>query len=137
MRTRTSIQLRFNDVDMARHVHNAVYLSYFEQGRMDLLRSFIPKEHDWSRQGMILARNEVDYLIPLHLSDTVEVETWCSKLGTKSFDLSYALFAKRDGPRRIHAQGRSIMVCFDHEKQASIPIPDAWRKALARMMVGD
>ena len=32
------LQVRFADVDMARHVHNAVYLHWFETGRMALLR---------------------------------------------------------------------------------------------------
>jgi acyl-CoA thioester hydrolase len=137
MRTKTPVQIRFNDVDMARHVHNAVYLSYFEQGRMDFLRGFIEKDHDWVKQGMILARNEVDYRIPIHLSDTVEVETWCSNVGSKSFNLSYAVFAERDKQRRIHAQGRSVMVCFDYEQQLSIAVPDAWRRSLARMMESD
>ena len=137
MRTTTAIQIRFNDIDMAKHVHNAVYLSYFEQGRMDFLRGFIEKDHDWMKKGMILARNEVDYRIPIHLSDNVEVETWCSNVGTKSFDLSYAVFAERAGQRRIHAQGRSVMVCFDYEKQASIAVPDEWRNSLARMMEND
>ena len=87
MRSRTVIQVRFNDIDMAGHAHNAVYLSWFEQARMDLLRKFIEKHHDWKKNGLILARNEVDYRGPVHLSDVVEVETWCSAIGTKSFDL--------------------------------------------------
>lgn len=137
MRTRTPIQIRFNDIDMARHVHNAVYLSYFEQGRMAFLRGFIEKEHDWRKLGLILARNEVDYRIPVHLGDEVEVETWCSNIGTKSFDLSYGLFVTKDGRRNLHCQGRSVMVCFDYERNASIQVPAAWRTALARMMEND
>ena len=33
---RVPIQIRFADVDMARHVHNAVYLHWFEAARMAL-----------------------------------------------------------------------------------------------------
>ena len=87
MRTTTVIQVRFNDIDMAGHVHNAVYLSFFEQARMDLLRAFIAKDHDWKAEGLILARNEVDYRKPVHLRDAVEVECWCSNIGSKSFEL--------------------------------------------------
>lgn len=137
MRIKTPVQVRFNDIDMAKHVHNSVYLSYFEQGRMDFLRGFIEKDHDWVKIGLILARNEVDYRIPIHLSDHVEVETWASNVGKKSFDLSYAVFAERDGQRRIHAQGRSVMVCFDYTQHASMQLPDVWRSALARMMEND
>ncbi len=134
MRTRTPIQIRFNDMDMAGHAHNAVYLSWFEQARMDLLRQFIEKEHDWKKLGLILARNEVDYRKPVHLSDVVEVETWCSAIGTKSFDLRYALFVIRNDQRELRAEGKSVMVCFDYTATATITIPAPWRDALARMM---
>jgi acyl-CoA thioester hydrolase len=135
MRTTTAIQVRFNDIDMAGHVHNAVYLSFFEQARMDMLRAFIAKDHDWKAEGLILARNEVDYRKPVHLRDAVEVECWCSTIGSKSFELSYALFVRRvDGTRDLHTQGRSVMVCFDYRTNASTPVPDHWRKALNRFM---
>ncbi|MBL8001726.1 MAG: acyl-CoA thioesterase [Flavobacteriales bacterium] len=137
MRTKTPIQVRFHDIDMAHHVHNAVYLSYFELARMDFLRQFIEKDHDWKKFGLILARNEVDYRQPVHLSDQVEVETWCSNVGNKSFDLSYALFVKQPDGRKLCTQGRSVMVCFDYVAGTSISVPDAWRIALARLMEND
>ena len=133
MRTTTPIQVRFNDIDMARHAHNAVYLSWFEQGRMEFLRTFIEKEHDWRTHGLILARNEVDYRAPVHLGDRVEVECWCSNVGTKSFDLSYALFILSEGGRALGAQGRSVMVCFNYHENKSIAVPERWRTALARL----
>ncbi len=133
----TPIQIRFSDVDLARHVHNAAYLQYFELGRMDLLRRFMDKNHDWMSTGLILARNEVDYRLPIHLADEIDVETSCTKLGTKSFDLSYTVTSVRDGQRRLHAEGRSVMVCFDYVKNATFPLPEEWRTALARMMKND
>ena len=135
MRNTTPIQLRFSDVDMAKHVHNAAYLQYFELGRMDLLRQFMEEDHDWTTAGLILARNEVDYRIPLHLSDTAQVETWCGRIGGKSFDLHYAVRSTKDG--RTFAEGRSVMVCFNYSEQRSFELPDAWRAALARMMETD
>ncbi len=133
----TPIQVRFNDIDMAGHAHNAVYLSWFEQARMDLLRLFIERKHDWKVNGLILARNEVDYRSPVHLSDQVEVDCWCDRLGSKSFDLRYALFTVTDGTRELRTEGRSVMVCYDYTANTTVPIPGEWRNALARMMVTD
>lgn len=132
MRTKTAVQVRFNDIDMARHAHNAVYLSWFEQARMDYLKLFIEQDHDWRSQGLILARNEVDYRQPVHLGDQVEVECRCSNIGNKSFDLSYDLFVVKDGRRTLSAQGRSVMVCFNYLENRSVAVPDNWRTALAR-----
>lgn len=132
--TTTAIQVRFNDIDMAGHAHNGVYLSWFEQARMDLLRTFIERKHDWKTHGLILARNEVDYRAPVHLSDQVEVDCWCDRIGSKSFDLRYALYVIKDGARHLRTEGRSVMVCFNYQQSTTIPVPTAWRDALARMM---
>lgn len=127
------VQIRFNDVDMARHVHNAVYLHWFELARMALLERFIPKEHDWSTTGLILARNEVDYRRPVLLNDTIEASAWCSGLGRSSFDLSYAIRRTEDDRPVICAEGRSVLVCYDYTRARPIPIPEPWRNALENL----
>ncbi len=128
------IQIRFNDVDIARHAHNAVYLHWFELARMAFLEQFIPPDHDWSVQGLILARNEVDYRMPVLLHDTIEAEVWCSAIGGKSFDLSYRIHRNSGNKPGICAEGRSVMVCFDYRQERSIPIPEAWRTTLEQSM---
>ncbi len=127
------IQIRFADLDMAHHVHNAVYLHWFELARMALLRSFIPQGHDWKKQGLILARNEVDYRVPIHLQDTVEAECWCSTIGNKSFDLSYAVRRVSGDRPVVCTEGRSVLVCFDYVKGTSISLPSEWRVALQQL----
>src|SRR5436190_9592014 len=115
------VQIRFNDVDMARHVHNAVYLNWFELARMAFLRRFIAPEHDWRTEGLILARNEVDYRLPVHLNDTVEASAWCSAIGNRSFDLEYAIVRTGNRPGTC-AEGRSVMVCYDYTTERSITL---------------
>ncbi|HRO99933.1 MAG TPA: acyl-CoA thioesterase, partial [Flavobacteriales bacterium] len=117
MSTRVPIQVRFADVDMARHVHNAVYLHWFEAARMKFLEQVVPADNDWSKLGLILARNEVDYRMPVRLHDTIEAEAWCSAVGTKSFDLSYRIHRIGGDAPGICAEGRSVMVCFDYTVQ--------------------
>lgn len=134
MRITTPVQVRFSDLDMARHVHNAVYLQFFELGRMNLLRQFMEKDHDWVRTGLILARNEVDHRKPIHLADPVQVQCWCGRIGDKSFDLRYEVQHAQDGT--VFAEGRSVLVAYDYAQQSSIALPEAWRTALARLMDG-
>ncbi len=134
MRTTTPIQVRFNDIDMAGHVHNAVYLSWFEQGRMEYLAKLIAPGNDWKKQGLIVARNEVDYRRPVHLRDQVEVDCWCARIGSKSFDLHYAVFTVQNKVRQLCTQGRSVMVAMDYTANAAINLPEAWRADLLRML---
>lgn len=131
---RIPIQIRLADIDMARHVHNAVYLHWFEAARMALLQQFIQTDHDWRKEGLILARNEVDYRMPVHLTDRIEAEAWCGTIGNKSFDLVYAIHRIGGDRSGICAEGRSVMVCFDYKDQRSITIPGNWRQSLEQLI---
>lgn len=131
--TRTSIQIRFADLDMAQHVHNAVYLHWFELARMELLRTFIPPGHDWKKQGLILARNEVDYRQPIHLHDRIDASCHAGRIGTKSFDLLYRIVRVKGDQEESCAEGRSVMVCFDYTLNASVALPATWRAALEKL----
>lgn len=126
----TPIQIRFSDVDMAGHVHHAVYLQWFELGRMALLGTFIPKDHDWKVNGLILARNEIDHRMPVRLGDELVVEAWCSKVGQKSFDLRYAIMRNGGARPGLCSEGRSVMVCFDYMRERTVELPHPWRIAL-------
>ena len=132
--SRLPIQIRFADVDMARHVHNGVYLHWFELARMGLLQQFIATDHDWRKEGLILARNEVDYRMPIHLTDRIEAEAWCGTIGNKSFDLVYAIHRIGGDKPGICAEGRSVMVCFDYTTNKSITLPGPWRLALEKLI---
>ena len=127
------VQIRFADVDMSRHVHNAVYLHWFELARVTYFRRFISFDHDWLSQGLILARNEVDYRQPVLFTDEIEVEVWCSSLGKKSIEMSYEVVRKGDRPG-ICAEGRSVLVCYNANDASSIEIPAHWRTALEGYM---
>ena len=117
----TPIQIRFADCDMASHVHNATYLHYFEQARMNFFVSELKDEWDWKRTGFILKKNIVEYHSPTQLEDAIHVETYCSHIGNKSFTLSYSV---RDSKGNLKASGESIVVCFDYLSNNTIEIPE-------------
>src|ERR1051326_5853842 len=85
-RHKTKMEIRFVDVDAFGHVNNANYLTYFEQARVSYFDEVAGWDYDWSRQGIILARAEVNYVLPANFRDEVYVYTRCSRIGTKSFD---------------------------------------------------
>ena len=125
-----SVEVRFKDIDIAGHVHNSVYLSYFEQARIDYFNEITNGDWNWRKRGLILARNEVDYLVPVYLKDKIQVAVHCDHIGTKSFTLSYELFSEKEGEKVIHTKGRSILVCMDYETEETVEIFDEWKPAL-------
>lgn len=127
--TQSPIQIRFVDLDQFGHVNNAIYLSYLEVARLPYFERIIG-EIDWLNEGIILAKAEVDYLIPILLKDQIEVKTWCSRIGSKSFDLSYHIVKLEKGAETIVAKAKTVMVCFNYDKQQSIEIPAGWKEKM-------
>ena len=121
--TETKIQIRFVDIDQFGHVNNAVYLSYLEVSRLPYFSGVIGTI-DWINQGIILGRIEIDYKIPILLNDEIKIKTWCSRIGSKSFDLSYSILKTHNGNETEVAAAKSVMVCFDYKNKISIAVPE-------------
>jgi len=122
------LHIRFNDLDTYGHVNNAVYLTYFEEGRKLWFQDRIGKKWDWTKHGILLAKHEVEYKVPLLLSDEAFIEMWISHAGTKSFEVSYLVYKGSEENKTLCTSGKSIAVCFDYKQQKTIPIPEEWRK---------
>ncbi len=117
----TDIAIRFRDIDSMGHVNNAVYLTYFEEGRKEFLRSLFnivsPSEYNF-----ILAHIRCDYMKPIRISDSISLHVWVGETGQKKFDLLYAI-VNRDDPSTVYATGRSVQIFYDYKKNTSMPIP--------------
>ena len=89
----------------------------------------IPASFLIDANGIILAKIVVDFIAPLNLDDrTVAVYTKCSRIGSKSFDLSYVIVKTKS--RAIAAKGITTMVCYNYKEKATILIPGEWIEKL-------
>jgi acyl-CoA thioester hydrolase len=113
------LQIRFADIDLMKHVNNAVYLSYFEMTRVHYFEHLLGQKWNYNEDGFLLARNEIDYIAPVFLQDKPEIHMSTDKIGNKSFTLSYEIHVNGV----IKTKGKSIMVAFNGLKNKSIPIP--------------
>jgi acyl-CoA thioester hydrolase len=111
-------RVRFRDVDAMGHVNNAVYSTYLEQARIGILGGLEP---------FILARVEIDFRAPLQEGEEVEVRSRCSHVGTKSFELQHEVWSSD----RLVAEAKSVLVGYDYERDASVPITDDLRRILS------
>ena len=119
--------VRFRDVDGMGHVNNAVYSTYLEQARL----AWFGDDDEMPLSDVILARTEIDFRAPLGLGEVVEIGVRPSRLGSKSFELEYEL---RSNGLTV-AEAKSVLVGYDYERQASIAIPERWRRRLHEMSV--
>jgi len=125
---KTSISIRFADIDAFGHVNNAIYLTYFEIARSAYWKEII--EWDWESLGIIISRSVVEYLKPVTLADEIYAYVRTSRIGNSSFDLDYILVKKLNGKEEICTRGQTVCVSFDYKLNKSVPIPDAKRKKM-------
>ncbi len=112
------IQVRFRDCDLLGHVNNAVYLSYFEQARMHYFEQLVGKDWNYKKQGILLVKNEIEYLKPVFLNDSPEIYLYLNDIGNKSFTFSYEVIVSGE----LRTKGLSILVCFDPVKNTTVPV---------------
>ena len=124
------IQVRFADIDLMGHVNNAVYLSYFEMARVLIFSKLLGADWDWNQYGVLLRKNEIEYLKPVTLNEQPIISLKTEKLGTKSLVLSYELKVNEE----IRTTGSSVMVCFDASKNQTIEIPSKMREILESLV---
>jgi acyl-CoA thioester hydrolase len=79
--------------------------------------------------GVILARIDCDFAIPLALGDPIRVYVRASRLGNKSFDFEHLIVRETDQAEA--ARGKSVLVAYDYDSDQSVPVPEEWR---ARMI---
>jgi acyl-CoA thioester hydrolase len=131
-RHKAPIEIRFVDLDAFGHVNNANYLTYFENARVKYFDEIVDWKYDWSKQGIILAKAEINFIIPIHFKDEVAVYTRCSRLGNKSFDLEYRIVRLFKNQEQLMADGVTVMVAYDYVEKKSIEIPEEWKVALKK-----
>jgi acyl-CoA thioester hydrolase len=117
----TDIPIRFRDIDSMGHVNNAVFFTYFEEGRKEFLHLLFnivrPEEYNF-----ILAHISCDFLKPIKISDPISLQLWVGEIGRKKFDLVYAIVNRNDDST-VYAKGQSVQIFFDYKNNATLPIP--------------
>ena len=119
------LEIRFRDIDALGHVNNAVYLTYLEQARAKYLEQLGLRS---SHPTTILVGNEIDYLRPVLLHDSLEVKMRCTGIGRKSLKFEYQIYANS----LLAARAKSSHVWFDFTAQQSILVPNVAIAALEK-----
>ena len=116
---------RFGDLDPQGHVNQAIFLTYFESGRVAMFRN---KDLGIGVPGatFVLVRMEVNYMKELHWPGTIEIGTGVAEFGRSSFKVAQAIF--RDGA--CAATGLATLVCIDLATRKSRPVPE---EAIAKL----
>lgn len=119
-------------MDAMGHVNNATYFSYMEQARIHYFRELRVEKWNWIEEGVVVAKNELNYKVPLFFDDEVVIKTHCSHLGNKSLTLDSSIYKMVNGQEVLAAQGLCVLVSFNHKTQQTQDIPGFWREILQK-----
>lgn len=112
------VQVRFADLDVLGHVNNSVYLTYFESARVHYFKHLLGTDWDWTKDSVVLVKNEVEYIRPVLLHDVPEIEVYTKHIGTKSYTFGY--YVRVNG--KLHSTGSSTLVAYDVNTQKTTEI---------------
>lgn len=119
------VKVRSYEIDGYGHVNNAVYQQWFEEGRERFLKTK-DRDYDWYPRELglmvVVARNEIDFLIGAKRGDEVMVTTRLEAIGNKSFTFRHQVI-RTDGALLV--QGRTVM-CFAQAGR-SVMVPNDFR----------
>lgn len=114
------IRVRYQETDAQGRVHHANFITYFEEGRTELLRACGKSYRDLEDEGTILVVAEMhcEYLRPARYDDVLRVRTTTVSAWGARMEHAYEVF--RGG--ELLVRGRSILACIDRDgKPRRIP----------------
>ncbi|MDR2343418.1 MAG: acyl-CoA thioesterase [Spirochaetaceae bacterium] len=127
-----TISPRVGETDALGHINNCAIPAWFEHGRTPLFRIFDPNL-DFTRETwrLVMVHSDYDYVNQLFCNSNVEVKTWISRIGGKSFSIGHE--AWQGG--RLCVKGGVTLVYYNFITQMSEPIPTGIREQLERHLI--
>ncbi len=128
----TDIVVRFRDLDAMGHVNNAVYLTYFEEGRVAYFKAATEgKGIKPEAFSFVVAEVKCLYHSPAFLSEKLVVGTRAADVGNKSFKFEYRIEEVKTG--RLVASGYSVQVSYDYTNHRPVPLPSDFLEKIVEL----
>lgn len=130
------VRIPFRDVDMHGHVHNAMFLSYFEAAINDFLRDkglaahFSPGSASCTYH---VKKAELTFESPAFFEDALDIQIRIVRIGRSS--LVFSGNAYRVATASLCAKAEIVWVCVDARLRCAIEIPSATRTAIEKWLM--
>jgi acyl-CoA thioester hydrolase len=114
---RVTDNVRFADLDPNQHVNNAVYASYFETGRVTLMKD---RSYGLKPEGLawIMVRLDIHFRAELRWPGTIEMGLGVARLGRTSVTFDQVVFSEG----RCVASAQSVNVLIDEVSRKPTPL---------------
>ena len=114
---RLADNVRFADLDPNQHVNNAVYATYFETGRVTLMKD---RSHGLVPAGLawIMVKLDIHFRAELRWPGTIEMGLGVSKFGRTSVTFDQVVFSQD----RCVASAQAVTVLIDEATRKPTPL---------------
>ncbi len=116
---RLTDNVRFADLDPNQHVNNAVYATYFETGRVTLMKDrsygLMPEGLAW-----MMVRLDMHFRAELRWPGTIEMGLGVARFGRTSVTFDQVVFSEG----RCVASAQSVSVLIDESTRKPTPLTD-------------
>ena len=128
----SDITTRWIDNDVYGHINNVVYYEFFDtavngyliaQGALDIAKGAVI--------GLVV-ETHCNYFKPVAFPDKLRAGLRVTKLGTSSVRYEVGIF--RNGDDTVSAQGHFVHVYVDRASGRPVPLPEALKQALTKLM---
>ena len=114
-----NLRTRWRDSDAFRHINNAVYLSYIEDARLELMRKWSITQDG---KSVIVASVKIDYYKQLIHPTNLIIGQKITRIGNKSFDITSCVFNSANND--YICKSIITIVCFDFELNKTVEVYD-------------
>ena len=125
---RIPLQIRFNDIDLFGHLNNAVYVQFFDMGKLAYFKQFMKGGFEKEAAVPVVADIHCVFYAPTYIDERIECLTAVASIANSSLVLEQRIVGA-DGS--VKCTARTVMVNIDTKTGASTPVSDEWRSALA------
>jgi acyl-CoA thioester hydrolase len=114
---RIADNVRFADLDPNQHVNNAVYATYFETGRVTLMKD---RSHGLTPDGLgwVMVRLDMHFRAELRWPGTIEMGLGLTKFGRTSVTFDQVVFSEG----RCVASAQSVSVLINETLRKPVPL---------------
>src|SRR5262245_15403081 len=125
-----TVEVRWGDMDAQGHVNNAVYFTYLESARVELIRKTGYKgKQAGDTEGPALVTNSCDFKRHVVKHAAVNAGSLVERVGRRSIEISYGIFVH--GTDQLVASARSVNAWANYAAEQAFELPHWFRAALA------
>ena len=112
-----TLSTRWKDLDAFGHINNAIFLTYIENARIDLLNLWRINNKS---KSIIIASIKIDYINQIKHPAKLIIGQFISRLGETSFDINADILCL--DKKKFYAKSKSTCVCFNYATNSKLKV---------------